>query len=270
MWCSQAPAAAENVRLEDVESSTLRAGLRAAVEGRLEDAERLFQVYLLNEDPQSASAHSNLGNVHQQQGKPELAVQDYSRAVELAPQAPVPYLNRAIAKETLGVQAAQRGDSQGAQTLWRSAAEDASRAIELDPKEFAAWFDRGNIDMRLSDFDGALADFRRAADLAPGLAGYRLREATLLFQTGDTGGARRMIQGVVRKVPAYAEAHACLAAVDWAQGEGERAEEQFLRALEIEPRWGDVAWVQANTRWPPALEDAFARFLAIQSSSSSS
>ena len=25
--------------------------------------------------------------------------------------------------------------------------------------------------MRLSDFDGALADFRKAADLAPGLAG---------------------------------------------------------------------------------------------------
>jgi len=57
-------------------------------------------------------------------------------------QAPVPYLNRAIAKETLGVQAAQRGDSQGAQDLWRSAAADASRAIELDPKEFAAYFDR--------------------------------------------------------------------------------------------------------------------------------
>lgn len=53
--------------------------------------------------------------------------------------------------------------------------------------------------------------------ILPPSAGYRLREATLLFQTGDTGGARRMIQGVVRKVPAYAEAHACLAAVDWAQ-----------------------------------------------------
>ena len=54
----------------------------------------------------------------------------------------MPYLNRAIAKETLGVEAAQRGDSQGAQALWRSAAEDASRAIELDPSEFAAYFDR--------------------------------------------------------------------------------------------------------------------------------
>ena len=64
------------------------------------------------------------------------------RAPWILPQAPVPYLNRAIAKETLGVEAAQRGDSPGAQALWRSAAEDASRAIELDPKEFAAYFDR--------------------------------------------------------------------------------------------------------------------------------
>lgn len=29
---------------------------------------------------------SNLGNVHQQQGRPELAVEDYSKAVQLAPE----------------------------------------------------------------------------------------------------------------------------------------------------------------------------------------
>lgn len=80
------PAAAYNVRLEDVESKTMQAGLRAATEGRLEEAERFFQIYLVQEDPQSASAYSNLGNVHQQQGRPALAVEDYTRAVELAPE----------------------------------------------------------------------------------------------------------------------------------------------------------------------------------------
>lgn len=30
---------------------------------------------------------------------------------------------------------------------------------------------RGNIDMRLNDYESALADFSTAADLAPGLAG---------------------------------------------------------------------------------------------------
>lgn len=115
--------------------------------------------------------HSNLGNVHQQQGDAAQAVRDYDRATQLAPDAPVPYLNRAIAKETLGVAAADGGDTDGALALWRSAAADCDRAIELDPAEFAAWFDRGNIRMRLGDYAAALTDFTTAADLAPGLAG---------------------------------------------------------------------------------------------------
>ena len=86
-------------------------------------------------------------------------------------QAPVPYLNRAISKEALGVEAAASGDRAAALQLWRSAAADCDRAIELDGREFAAWFDRGNIQMRLEDYPAALTDFSTAADLAPGLAG---------------------------------------------------------------------------------------------------
>lgn len=88
-----------------------------------------------------------------------------------APQAPVPYLNRAIAKESLGVAAAARGDAPGALALWRSALADCDAAIERDAKEFAAWFDRGNIRMRLEQWGDALTDFSTAADLAPGLPG---------------------------------------------------------------------------------------------------
>lgn len=90
------------------------------------------------------------------------------------------------------------------------------------------------------------------------LTGYRLREATLLFQTGDTAGARRMINGVVRKVPAYAEAHACLAAVDWAQASWEK-EGKNEGALEGEcgllricyPGWDVDGFGQGDTRAAP-------------------
>lgn len=244
----------------------MQAGLRAATEGRLGEAERFFQIYLV-EDPGSASAYSNLGNVHQQQGRPELAVEDYSKAVQLAPEAPVPYLNRAIAKESLGVAAAARGDSPAAQALWRSALADCDAAIERDSKEFAAWFDRGNIRMRLEQWGDALTDFSTAADLAPGLPGYRLRHAALLFQNEDETAAARMMQGIVRKNGNYAEAHAALAAVEWARGEGARAEEQLVRALQQDRSWGDVRFVRQNTRWPPRLYDAYERFLGAPTAS---
>jgi len=51
--------------------------------------------------------------------------------------------------------------------------QDCELAIERDPKEFAAWFNRGNALARLQDYGGALDSYRTAADLAPGIAGYR-------------------------------------------------------------------------------------------------
>lgn len=80
--------------------------------------------------------------MHLQMGDAALAAEDFTRAIQLAPDAPVPFLNRAIAYETLGVRAAEGGDASGAVTLWQRALADCSRAVELDPAEFSAWFDR--------------------------------------------------------------------------------------------------------------------------------
>ncbi len=74
------------------------------------------------------------------------------------------------------------------------------------PLAAAAWFDRGDIAMRLERYDQALTDFRTAANLAPGLAGYRLREATLLYQQGEPEEAKTMMRGIARKYPGYAGA----------------------------------------------------------------
>jgi hypothetical protein len=41
-----------------------------------------------------------------------------------------------------------------------------------------------------------------------------------MFQVDDVAGARRMMQGIVRKYGNYAEAHAALAAVNWSQAGG--------------------------------------------------
>jgi tetratricopeptide (TPR) repeat protein len=262
------PALAENVRVEDVSSPTLRAGLEAANRGDLGAAERLFQIYIEKEDPASASARSNLGNVHLQQGRLAAAAADFDAAVERAPDAPVIRLNRCVAREALGAEAAAAGDAAGAAHLWRHALADADAAVAGDPKEFAAWYDRGLVQMRLAstdeDWAAARESFDRAADLAPGLAGYRLRAAALAFQCGDAERARLALRGVARKSPAYAEAHAALAAVEWARGEGGAAEEQLAAATALDPAWGAAAGLDARARWPPALVNAYSRLLAIQ------
>ena len=59
--------------------------MQAATEQRWEEAERFFQI-VLKEEPDSASAFSNMGNVHLSQRRPEQAVADFSRAIQLAPE----------------------------------------------------------------------------------------------------------------------------------------------------------------------------------------
>lgn len=91
-------------------------GVQAATRGEFKDAERIFQA-MLQKDDSSASVWSNLGNVHMQLGRPELAVDEYTKAVQLAPEAPVPYLNRAIAEEELGVRLVAQSNKDSAQQL---------------------------------------------------------------------------------------------------------------------------------------------------------
>ena len=40
----------------------------------------------------------------------------------------------------------------------------------------------GNVQVKLKDYPAAFMAYERAAGLAPGIAGYRLREAMMMFQ----------------------------------------------------------------------------------------
>jgi len=100
-WASpeaEAASVSRRVRLKDVENPKLQEALRAAVVGDLENAETLF-TELLDEDPNSASVWSNRGSVRVSLQKFEQAAEDFTKAIALAPEAPVPFLNRAISYE---------------------------------------------------------------------------------------------------------------------------------------------------------------------------
>ncbi|KAI8108315.1 hypothetical protein M9434_006342 [Picochlorum sp. BPE23] len=253
----------ENVRVEDVENDILQAGLLAAEAKNYEAAERFFQTYLKQEDPNSASGYSNLGNVHMQMGKTRLALEDYNHAVALAPEAAVPLLNRGLAYEQLGVQYEASNNMSKANDAWEQGRLDLKTAIQLDPQEFAAYYDLGLIEMRLQRYDDASVHLQQAADLAPGIAGYRVRSAALLFQTGDDQKAASQLRGVVRKYGNYAEAHAALASVLKSQGKFGQAEEEIAKAVELDPLWADPVEVKKNTRWPPKLYAAHEQLIKI-------
>lgn len=257
------PSNAEIVRVEDVESPTLQAGLLAANEGRLEVAERFFNLYL-KEEPGSASGWSNLANIHLQFGQLPLAEEEFTKSIQLSNSlAPVPLLNRALARQAIGVQLRNDGQIEKSKDMFEMALRDCEKSVELDPKEFAAYYNKSNIEMEVGDYSAALVSATKAADLAPGLPGYRLREGILLFQEGKVTESQRLIKSVVRKTPIFAEAFAALSAVQWSVGDGAGAEDSYNRCRLLDTSWGDKTWVESHTRWPPLLRDAYYNFLTL-------
>lgn len=221
-------AVSKRVRLKDVENPKLQEALRAAVAGDLENSERIF-TELIEEDPENASVWSNRGSVRLSMDKFDEATADFSKAINLAPEAPVPFLNRAIAYE-----------------------------------EFAAWYNLGNVDVKVQDYDGALVAYERASALAPGIAGYRLKQALVLFQLNRPVEARKLVEGLVRKYPNYAEAHAALAAILWSEDRRSSAEDQFTEATIREPLYREIGWVNTALQWPPSIVQAMENFLSIK------
>lgn len=61
-----------------------------------------------------------------------------------------------------------------------------------------------------------------------------------MLQLDRLDECKKLVQGLVRKYPNYAEAHAVLAAVLWKEGNRAQAEGQFEEATVREPKYQDI------------------------------
>jgi TonB family protein len=87
-------------------------------------------------------------------GEYALAVNDYSRAIELNPKEVSVYLNRGLAHYN--------------QKNYDLAASDYDKAIELNPGDSMLYFNRGNSYEKMGNLQKALVDYRKAFELDAG------------------------------------------------------------------------------------------------------
>ena len=69
----------------------------------------------------------------------------------------------------------------------------------------------------LGNWDVAIADFQKAAELAPQYAFARANYALAQYQIGQTDEAVRTMRNLVRKYPKFADMRAALTAALWVQ-----------------------------------------------------
>eukprot|EP00803_Ostreobium_quekettii_P006547 evm.model.scf_589.6 EVM.evm.TU.scf_589.6 scf_589:30137-41793(+) len=82
-----------------------------------------------------------------------LAIESYSRAIELNPNSAIYYSNRAAAHIRL--------------ENYGSALADATKAMDIDPKYIKAYYRRGDANFAMGKFKEALKDLKKAAEVAP-------------------------------------------------------------------------------------------------------
>ena len=183
--------------------------------------------YMLALAPNSYQLYNDLGNVYNDNGDYDRAIQACTRAIELKPDYAFAYNNRGIAynsKRDFGrairdytsaieskADFAKAYNNRGLACYnnrdFGQAIRDYTKAIELKGDYAEAYNNRGKACNDIRDFDGAVRDYTKAIELRPDFA---LAYNNRAFACGIMGNYDRAIRDSTRAIelrPDYAEAY---------------------------------------------------------------
>lgn len=211
------------------------------------------------------------------------ALSDYNKAVSVLDTIAAPNEGSARARLLSGRALVYEALAQWPEALadYNAAlAEAVSAGYEQDPYILNS---RGNVRATLGDYEGARDDYLVSARLFQTAKGFRNGSSTtqrldgaiyassnaalMLVQLGDDAGALREVEAVRRRAPNSADMRAALAALYWARGETERAEDvwEYTCGVLLEgcARYRDEDYLQRVRRWPPAMIEKMRAFLSV-------
>jgi len=230
-------------------------GLDLAQRGRLTEAIAQYGA-AIRIRPEDAAAHMNLGNVLVRSDRIPEAVAAYEEALRLEPR-------NAGARTDLGNALAQSGQ-------YSAAIDQYEQVMRLKP-DFAdaryglayARYKLGNALGNAGRFPAAIAQYTEAIRLRPDYAEARANLGLAFANTGRSPEAVLQLEEAVRLKPSYEEAHAYLGFALAAAGRLPEAIAQYEKALELGPNDSDVHYnLAVALRQAGRAEEANAHFEA--------
>jgi protein O-mannosyl-transferase len=180
-------------------------------------------------------AENDFGVALMERGEPQLAAQHFVAAVQLSPDLASPHYNvavllqkqnqldeaereyrAALALSSDQVEIVQSHNNLGilylGEAKYAAALAELSAAIALDPNAQNSYIGRGAAEMQMRNTDAAIADFTKAAQIAPSpFALFRLGQA--LETKGENQQAANAYAAALQLAPSMAEARARLDAL---------------------------------------------------------
>jgi tetratricopeptide (TPR) repeat protein len=146
---------------------------------------------------------------------------------------------------------------------WDAAVAAFTKAIEADPKDYAAHFHFGLANSMLNKDAEAISAYRKVLELKPGLVEAQMNLAVLLLRGNQPAEAASLLTAVREKKPKDFRSAYYAGAAYLAAGKPADAEAQFKAALEIDPKSGDAALGQARAIAKQGrLDEAAPHFIA--------
>jgi protein O-mannosyl-transferase len=170
------------------------------------------------------------------------------------PKAPVSYMNRGIALAKLN-----KSDK---------AADDFTKAIELDTQYSKAYFNRGNIYLKEQHPDLALQDFNKAIELNPGYSQAYFNRGNIYTDTEEFDKALQDYSRAIRLNPGEFQVYTNRGIVFSMKKEYKNAITDFDKAISLNPKDADAWFNRGNAlnmerRYDEAI-NSFSKTIALR------
>ncbi|MBI1281604.1 MAG: tetratricopeptide repeat protein [Anaerolineaceae bacterium] len=172
-------------------------------------------------NPQLAEAYNNRGNLLRSQGKLDAAITDYNQAISLNPQLAAIYSNR-------GLTLSDQGKLDAAIT-------DYNQAIKLDPRSAIVYQNRGNAFSDQGKLDAAIADYNQAISLNPQLAEAYQNRGNVLSKEDKLDEAITDYNQAIKLDPQFATAYFNRGRALTIRGNLDTAIADYNQAIKLDP-----------------------------------
>ncbi len=166
-------------------------------------------------------AYNNRGQAYKERGQLELALQDYSVAIDLDPSSFVTYVNR--------------GMTFGAMGQFGPAIEDYSSAIALKPFKAKPYLERGIVYAETGRLDLAMQDFDKAIAIEPTYADAYTSRGLTLQKNGEPARAIDDFDRAISLNPSSIDAYLDRGVAFERLGRFEQAISDYSRAIKLNP-----------------------------------
>ncbi|KRX08960.1 hypothetical protein PPERSA_08163 [Pseudocohnilembus persalinus] len=212
-------------------------------------SKKLNQSYSAAENKQMAEQYHSQGFEARKKGNFKLAIQFYTKALEIMPTHFKAHFNRGFAYDKLG--------------NYNLAIQDYSQALEIDPKNAYAYYNRGISLDRQNQFDQAIQNFTQAINIDPSKADFYHNRAFAYRKKKNFKSAVDDYTTAIDLDPQHFKAYYNRAFCLEKLGDFEQAEADYIQALTLQPKninvlyhFGCLLEKQGDER----LEDALSCF----------